>query len=94
MEHLAGLIRGLPEYQTIRDSINQSNTPTEVTGLSPIHRAHLIAALAEELHRQPVVICADDSSCTRMARDLESFTGRTVEILPYRDFVFHDVESS
>ena len=94
MEHLSGLIRGLTEYQTIRDSINQSNTPTEVTGLSPIHRAHLIAALAEELHRQPVVICADDSSCTRMTRDLESFTGRTVDILPYRDFVFHDVESS
>ncbi|MDO5549152.1 MAG: transcription-repair coupling factor [Eubacteriales bacterium] len=94
MEHIAGLIRDLKEYQTIRDSINNRMTPTEVTGLSPIHRAHLIAALAEELHRQPVVICADDSACSRMARDLESFSGRVVEVLPYRDFVFHEVESS
>ena len=63
MEQIAGLIRDLKEYQTIRDSINKGITPTEVTGLSPIHRAHLIAALAEELHRQPVVICADDAAC-------------------------------
>jgi transcription-repair coupling factor (superfamily II helicase) len=94
MEHIAGLIRELKEYASIRDSVKKKQTPTEVTGLSAIHRAHLIAALSEELHRQPVVICADDSACTRMARDLESFSGRTAEVLPYRDFVFHEVESS
>ncbi len=94
MEHITRLIRELKEYDTITESISKKKTPVEVTGLAPIHRAHLVAALAGELHRQPVVICADDNACGRFARDLEQFADREVAVLPYRDMVFHDVESS
>ncbi|MDO4174277.1 MAG: transcription-repair coupling factor [Eubacteriales bacterium] len=94
MERIAQLITDLTQYDTILQSIQDRQTPVEVTGLSPIHKANLTAALASQLHRQAVVICPNDLACDRMARDLEAFSERTVEILPSREFVFHNVESS
>lgn len=94
MERIAQLITDLTEYDTITESIKNRKTPVEVTGLSPIHKANLAAALAGQLHHQAVVICPDDLACDRMARDLEAFSERTVEILPSREFVFHNIESS
>ncbi len=91
---MTNLICELKEYDAIRDHVLERTSPIEVTGLSPIHRAHLTAALSRELRRQPVVLCADDVACGRFARDLESLLGQHVEVLPYRDFVFHEVESS
>ena len=94
MERIAQLITDLTEYDTILDSVRNRKTPVEVTGLSPIHKANLAAALAGQLHRQAVVICPDELACDRMARDLEAFSDRAVVILPTREFVFHNIESS
>ena len=94
MERIAQLITDLTEYDTILDSVRNRKTPVEVTGLSPIHKANLAAALAGQLHRQAVVICPDELACDRMARDLEAFSDRAVAILPTREFVFHNIESS
>lgn len=94
MERIAQLITDLTEYDTILDSVRNRKTPVEVTGLSPIHKANLAAALADQLHRQAVVICPDELACDRMARDLEAFSDRAVAILPTREFVFHNIESS
>ena len=46
MERIAQLITDLTEYDTILDSVRNRKTPVEVTGLSPIHKANLAAALA------------------------------------------------
>ena len=94
MERIAQLITDLTEYDTILDSVRNRKTPVEVTGLSPIHKANLAAALAGQLHRQAVVICPDELACDRMSRDLEAFSDRAVAILPTREFIFHNMESS
>lgn len=94
MERIAQLITDLTEYDTIERSIREGKTPVEVTGLSPIHKANIAAAITGQLHRQAIVICADDGTCDRMARDLEAFSERTVAVLPMREFVFHNIESS
>ena len=94
MERIAQLITDLTEYDTILDSVRNRKTPVEVNGLSPIHKANLAAALAGQLHRQAVVICPDELACDRMARDLEAFSDRAVAILPTREFIFHNIESS
>lgn len=94
MERITQLITDLTEYDTITESIKNGKTPVEVTGLSPIHKANLTTALAGQLHRQAIVICPNDLACDRMARDLEAFSQRTVEILPAREFIFHNMESS
>ncbi len=94
MERITQLITDLTEFDTIADGLRGGKSPVEVTGLAPIHKANIIAALAQQLHRQAVVICADDLACARMARDIEAFSGRTVAILPSRELMFHDIESS
>ena len=94
MERITQLIADLTEYDSIAEGLKAGTSPVEVTGLAPIHKANLTAALAGQLHKQAVVICADDLACSRMARDLEAFSERPVEILPAREFVFHNIESS
>ena len=94
MERITQLIADLTEYDSIAEGLKAGKSPVEVTGLAPIHKANLTAALAGQLHKQAVVICADDLACSRMARDLEAFSERPVEILPAREFVFHNIESS
>lgn len=94
MEKIARLITGLTEFDAIVEGIQAKKTPVEVTGLAPIHKANLAAALAEQMHRQIVVICADDLACDRIARDIEGFSERPVAVLPAREFIFHNIESS
>ena len=94
MERITQLITDLKEYDAIVEGIRGRKTPVEVTGLSPIHKANLTAALCMQLHRQAVILCADDLACDRMARDLEAFSDRPVAVLPSREFVFHNIESS
>ena len=94
MNQITNLICELKEYDSIRENLDKRISPIEITGLSPIHRAHLVAALSHRLQRPAVIICADDTACARFARDLEPLLEQHVPVLPYRDFVFHDVESS
>lgn len=94
MERITQLIADLTEYDNIAEGLKAGKSPIEVTGLAPIHKANLTAALAGQLHKQAVVICADDLACSRITRDLEAFSERPVEILPAREFVFHNIESS
>ncbi len=94
MERITQLITDLTEYDAIIEGICGGKTPVEVTGLAPIHKANLAAALAGQLHRQAVIVCADDLACDRMARDLEAFSERPAVVLPSREFVFHNIESS
>ncbi|MGN1031303.1 MAG: transcription-repair coupling factor, partial [Butyricicoccaceae bacterium] len=94
MQTILDIIRNLPEYEGMYTAVTERKTPAMANGLSPIHRAHLAAALAADLHRPLVVVCADDRAAQEMARDLESFTERPVALLPFRDFVFHNIESS
>lgn len=94
MERITQLITDLTEYDRIVEGIRTGKTPVEVTGLAPIHKANLTAALANQLHRQIVIVCADDLACDRMARDLDAFSDRPAAVLPSREFVFHNIESS
>lgn len=94
MQTIVDIIRTLPEYEGIYTAVSERKTPAMATGLSRIHRAHLAAALAAELHRPLVVVCTDERAAQEMAHDLEVLTERPVSLLPYRDFVFHNIESS
>ena len=60
MERITQLIADLTEYDSIAEGLKAGKSPVEVTGLAPIHKANLTAALAGQLHKQAVVICADD----------------------------------
>ncbi len=68
--------------------------PALVSGLSPVHRAHLAAALHLETGRPLVVLCPDETAAEAMAGDLRAFLGKEIGLLVSRDFAFYDAESA
>ncbi|WP_087064788.1 transcription-repair coupling factor [Intestinibacillus massiliensis] len=87
MNEIALSITNLREYNAVYDALRRGDTPVASAGLSPIHKAHLAAALHLETSRPVFVLTADDQAAARMARDLSAFLERDVLTLPYRDFV-------
>ena len=75
------------------DSVEGGALPALVSGLGPIHRAHLAAALVSRCGRPLVVVTPDDASAETMAADLRSFLEQDVITVPGRDFTFYDAES-
>ena len=90
MDLLLSVLNGLSEYKTLVQCC-QANVPAAVTGLSQIHRTHMIAALIRQLDRPAVIICQDDLAVSRTAEELQSFLGcGPVATLPARDLTLYD----
>lgn len=81
MNLLSTALRGLPEYQEL---LRHLDTPavSAITGLSSIHRAHMISALQENTGRPVLVVCQDDLAASRMAQELSGFCGRCLRFSP------------
>ncbi|MBR6748838.1 MAG: transcription-repair coupling factor [Clostridia bacterium] len=86
-------LRKLPELETLLKKIGEG-TVTAVGGLSLPHKAHFIAAVRRFTGRPLVVLCADETACRRMAADVQALSGEDVLNLPYRECMFHNVESA
>ena len=56
-----------------------------VTGLSPVHRAMLSAAVAAETRRPLLLLCADEKECARQAADLQVLLDGEPVRLPERE---------
>ena len=67
--------------------------PALVSGLGPVHRAHLAAALREATGRPLVVISPDETAAESLAADLRAFLGREVTLVVGRDLAFYDAET-
>ncbi|MDD6024472.1 MAG: transcription-repair coupling factor [Oscillospiraceae bacterium] len=84
MQLLQTILKAMPEYQTLLQR-SEDKVPCAITGLSSIHRAHMIAALHQDTGRSILVICQDDLAASRMAEELSGFLGETPPILPSRE---------
>ena len=84
MNLLNTLLKALPEYQTLVQRSEQ-NIPCAITGLSSIHRAHMISALHQDTGRSVLVVCQDDLATARMAEELSGFLGSAPPVLPSRE---------
>ncbi|MCD7749631.1 MAG: DEAD/DEAH box helicase, partial [Oscillospiraceae bacterium] len=75
------------------EAVEGGRLPALVSGLGPVHRANLGAALAERTGRPLWVVVPDDTSADAMAGDLRGFLGVSASVLAGRDFSFYDMES-
>lgn len=91
MKFLKNVVSNSSSYQAILDSIKHKNMPIALTGLSLIHKSHIIYSLCTEQKRRAFVVAADESEAQRMANDLQSM-GLNSFIYPLRDFNFCDVD--
>ena len=67
--------------------------PALVSGLGPVHRAHLAAAMAAACERPLCVIVPDDASAEAMSGALRGFLEGPVVEVTGRDFTFYASES-
>ncbi len=93
MKLLTNGILQLPEYRAISQAVKGGRLPGCVTGVSGVHKAHLISALCEEHGKKALVITGDEAQAQRLCEDLTALGLRAL-FYPYREFAFRDVESA
>ena len=85
---MKGLLQELlkmKELQELMTHLQNRQGPALVTGVSPVQRAQLAAAAAQQLQRPLLMLCADEAECRRMAADLQVLLGVTPVVLPGRE---------
>ena len=89
MEKLIEALQEIPEAAELLHCAENGGCPAAMTGLGPVHRAHVCAALLAQEKRPLLVVCSDEGEARRMAADLQNFTGIVPLLLPSREFQFH-----
>ena len=89
MEQLLNLLKTIPEYRTLTDSLAEGK-PAAVTGIGQINRSHLIAGLTRDCKTTLVIVCQDDMAARRLQEELKGFLGTAAPILPGRDLTMYD----
>ena len=91
MTEITKSITYLKEYRELKKALEAGQTPALAVGLSPIHTAHLAAALGLDTDRPVLVLTDDDRAAARFSADLQGFAEKPVLQLPARDLVMADV---
>ena len=86
------IAKNTTEFLALANVIRKNRLPAGVTGLSHIHKAHVIASMCMCLMRKAVVITPDEAQATRLRQDMESF-GIKALLYPARDFSFRTLET-
>ncbi len=90
MKFLNNILSRLSEYQQLLQAIQNNRLPAMATGLSAIHKAHLIHTLCAETHQKALVIAGDETEAAKLCSDLNAMGTRAV-FYPARDFTFREV---
>ena len=89
MKLLLNILEKVPDYLRLESALENGRSPVEVSGLSPVHRAHFAAGLLERLGMPVVLVCADEAECNRLAADVTALTGEPATLIGAREFLFH-----
>lgn len=86
------IAKSVPEFMSLANAIRKTRLPCGVTGLSHIHKAHVIASMCMCLMQKAVALVPDEATATRLRQDLEGF-GVNALHYPARDFSFRTLET-
>ncbi len=83
----------LAGYKSVREAIDKNISPVSVTGLSHIHRAHLIHALSGD--KINLVITGSEAEAKKLCDDINAMSGSESAVLfPSKEYVFTPVDST
>ncbi|MCQ2446797.1 MAG: transcription-repair coupling factor, partial [Clostridia bacterium] len=94
MRFLVNELSSLPELGELFQKLRAGRTPFLLSGLSPIHKAHVIAAVAAETRRPVAVITPDERAAQRLVPDVECFSGEEVITLAAKEQVLFDADGA
>ncbi|MCR5111345.1 MAG: transcription-repair coupling factor [Ruminococcus sp.] len=93
MNIFSSIFSELSGYKSIREAIGKKISPVSVTGLSHIHRAHLIHALSGE--KINLVITGSEAEAKKLCDDINTMAGsETAVLFPSKEYVFTPVDST
>lgn len=93
MKFLQTVMGKVPEFQTLEKALSKGSFPAEVSGLSVIHKAAVIAALCLRQKKHAVVVAPDESEAVRLSEDLTAM-GLPALFFPSRDFNLRDTKGA
>lgn len=94
MQEIYNQILNINDAATLPNLVESGNLPALISGLSPIHRVNLAAAIADKRKEPLVVICADESTAESFAADLSIMLGEETKILGMREFALCETEAA
>ena len=89
MELLLSALQQLPEYRALVARL-EAGSVAALSGVGQLPRSHMLAALARDLHRPALILCADDQAAQRTQLELAAFLPQAPALLPSREFTFCD----
>ena len=90
MKFLTGILSRLAEYQQLEKAISEHQLPAMATGLSAIHKSHLIHTICAGTGQKALVIAGDEAEGARLCSDISAMGTKAV-FYPARDFTFREV---
>ena len=93
MQFLSSAAAGLKEYAALEQAVRGRELPAAVTGVTGIHKAHVIFSLCTRLGRGAFVVCGDETEANRMVSDLTEM-GMPAKFYPSRDFSLREAEGA
>ena len=77
MEQFLQQLQTIPEVAELIRRVEDGGCPAAVTGLQPVQRAGVGAAVARAAGRPAVFVCGDDREARQLTTDLAALTGQT-----------------
>ena len=86
MKQLLKKLQEIPEVAELARRVEEGGCPAEISGLAPVHRAQIGAAVAEAVQRPAVFVCGDEREAQTLAADLTALTGSSPVLLLAREW--------
>ena len=92
MNLLTAVLKDLPEYQSLREAVENGQVAC-LSGLGTVHRAHILSALRQDTGRPLAIVCQDEETARRTIRELQSFSKEVPAFLPTRELTLYDAST-
>jgi transcription-repair coupling factor (superfamily II helicase) len=93
MQFFADILNKSNEFRSVSSSVDAMRLPIACTGLSGVHKAHIIYSLCVLKNKKSLIIAPDEQEAVKICDDLTTFFREGVYFLPTRDFTLRPVES-
>ena len=94
MQQFLKQLQTLPQVAELIQRVENGGCPAAVTGLQPVQKACVAAAVSAGCGRPALFLCGDERDAQLLSGDLEALLGTAPVTLPAREWQFRDAVSS
>ena len=94
MEYFSKIAQNLPEFVRAEKAMKKTGRPSLVTGLSGIHKAHLLSRLAYCGEAPILVLTKSEAEAAKLTADINTLSGEETALLfPAKDLILGETEA-